>query len=110
MVAIEKIAKILKLLGDSSRLSIIFAIEDGEKSVSQIMDATKLSQPLVSFHLRALRDAGLIVAERKGTLVLNSLADPELPNSLRQLRKYTSESNAESSCFPFCGPPWMRRE
>jgi len=48
----KPIAAICKSLGDENRLRILLAIGDDKKSVSQIVEATGLSQPLVSHHLK----------------------------------------------------------
>ena len=113
VISIDKLARLFKLLGDESRLNILFVLEDEPRSVSQIMEKTGLSQPLVSFHLKVLREAGLVVTERKATFVFNALCDSDLTKLIRQFGKYTVEEGKESEkVFNFpgaCCPPWMRR-
>ncbi len=41
-------------------------LADGERSVGQIVTALHLPQPLVSYHLKALKDAGLLTVRRDG--------------------------------------------
>ena len=103
---IENIARIFKLLGDTSRLHILFTMEHEPKSVSQIIEATGLSQPLVSFHLKALREAGVVITHRKATLVFNALCDIELLYLIRKFSKYEVSNSVETKSFP-C-PPWMK--
>ncbi|HDZ88756.1 MAG TPA: ArsR family transcriptional regulator, partial [Nitrospirae bacterium] len=50
----EQLARIFKVLGDTNRLGIVMAIGKGSHSVTEIINATGLSQTLVSFHLRVL--------------------------------------------------------
>ena len=52
---------ILYLLADSTRLRILKILKRGEKNVSKIVEALKLSQPTVSHHLRRLEEAGLVL-------------------------------------------------
>lgn len=114
---IESLARVFKLLGDSSRLQIIFCMEKGPCSVSQIIECTGLSQPLVSFHLKVLREANLVKTERKATFVYNSLCDEELPRLIHQFKKYgifgedetIGEGIGIEMPFPCPRPPWMKR-
>ncbi|WP_258110568.1 helix-turn-helix transcriptional regulator [Alicyclobacillus sp. SP_1] len=67
------------MLADENRLRILLSLEGGQKSVSSIIEATQLSQTLVSYHLRTLRDEGLVKTERRGPFVLYSLTHEDLP-------------------------------
>jgi ArsR family transcriptional regulator, arsenate/arsenite/antimonite-responsive transcriptional repressor len=69
-------ASLFKALGDETRLSILGFLINKKDSlcVCHIEDYVKaLSQPTISHHLRLLREAGLVTAERKGTWVHYSL-------------------------------------
>ncbi len=68
-------AKLFRGFGDSSRLSILEALRRGPLTVSEITDATGLSQSNVSNHLGCLRDCGLVVAEQEGRFVTYHLSD-----------------------------------
>lgn len=52
----------LQALAEPRRLAILELLRDGERPVGQLVDQLGLSQPTVSKHLRALRDAGLVEA------------------------------------------------
>lgn len=81
----KTLAQFIKTLGDANRLSIIQDIGYGSRSVSEIIDATELSQTLVSFHLRTLRDAGVVTTRRDGPFIYYSLADLNLIDILVDL-------------------------
>ena len=81
----KKLHQFIKILGDANRLSIIHDIGYASRSVSEIIDATGLSQTLVSFHLRALRDAGVVTTRRDGPFIYYSLADLKLIDILVDL-------------------------
>lgn len=53
-------------LANPTRLAIISLLVDGERSAAEIARELKLSQPLLSWHLRVMRKAGLIETRRRG--------------------------------------------
>lgn len=65
---------------DRSRLSIVEALRDGERRVSDLVAATGLSQPNVSMHLACLWECGLVARDKRGREVYYRLVDgvPEL--------------------------------
>lgn len=71
-------ARLFRGFGDPSRLSILETLLDGPRSVSQIVEATGLSQPNVSSHLSCLRDCGLVSAAPRGRFVFYQLSDPRV--------------------------------
>ena len=76
----------LKLLGEPNRLRILYGLGLECRPVTDIIRATGLPQSNVSFHLRVLREAGFVRAERRGTFVYYCLADPELLRILLELK------------------------
>ena len=62
----ESMARIFKTLADPTRLRLLSAMNLDCKSVSQLVEESALSQPLVSHHLRILRDVGVARAARRG--------------------------------------------
>ena len=53
-------------LANPTRLAIVSLLVDGEMSAAEIARELKLSQPLLSWHLRVMRRAGLIETRRRG--------------------------------------------
>lgn len=68
-------AKLFRGLGEPSRLSILTALRDGPRTVSEIVDATGLGQPNASNHLACLRECGLVTGTQEGRYVRYALAD-----------------------------------
>ena len=62
-----------KALADVNRLRIVRRLADGPATVGDLIDHVGLSQPLVSHHLRRLREAGLVVSRRAGRETICSL-------------------------------------
>ena len=67
-------------LSDPIRLEIIDYLKDGEKCVCEIVPHLNLIQPLVSRHLKILKDAGIIKCRKDGTKRLYSTVDMGIYN------------------------------
>jgi len=68
-------AELFKVLGNASRLALLRIIGDESPTVGSLVEATGMSQPLVSQHLRTLRQAGLVIATRSGKEICYRVAD-----------------------------------
>ncbi|GMR09838.1 MAG: metalloregulator ArsR/SmtB family transcription factor [Anaerolineae bacterium] len=75
-------AKLFRGFGDPSRLSILEALLGGPMAVSEIVEATGLSQPNASNHLGCLRDCGLVTSEQHGRNVIYGLSDDRVGDLL----------------------------
>ncbi len=65
---VKSLTDLFRILADPTRLRIVELLKDECCSVSALVQATGRSQPLVSHHLRVLRETGLAEAQRKGAL------------------------------------------
>ncbi|WP_226924740.1 ArsR/SmtB family transcription factor [Georgenia satyanarayanai] len=68
-------AQLFKVLGNESRLRLLRLVGQEPRTVGALVEVAAMSQPLVSQHLRTLRQAGLVAAQRSGREVVYSLAD-----------------------------------
>ena len=75
-------AKLFRGFADPSRLSIMETLRAGEMTVTEIVEATELSQSNISNHLACLRDCGLVTAEQDGRYVRYRLSDPRVEQLL----------------------------
>ena len=64
-------ARILKALGDESRLQMVRLLLKGEKNVSELVEVLGMPQPQVSHHLSILRSSGLAGTRREGNRIIN---------------------------------------
>lgn len=71
-------AKLFRGLADPSRLSILQALRSGPLTVTEIVEATGLSQSNTSNHLGCLHDCGLVSREQRGLHVHYRLSDPRV--------------------------------
>jgi len=63
----------LKIVAEESRLKILCILLDKEHCVCEIMEQVRLSQSLISHHLKDLKDIGIIKDEKRGLFVHYSL-------------------------------------
>ncbi len=106
--SVSAVERLFKVLGDESRLRILQALGDGERSVSEVLERTGLPQTLASFHLRVLREAGVLVTERRGPFIYYRLADPSLPNLLESCARYAASLTEAGAAPDFQWPPWAK--
>lgn len=58
-----------KALGDPTRLRILQVLADGDRCVCEVQEEVDVAANLLSHHLKVLREAGLVQAERRGRWV-----------------------------------------
>ena len=79
-------AEICAGLADPTRILILYALSDGACNVTQLAEFLNLGQPMVSRHLKVLRDRGMVIATRVGPTVEYKISDPRLVQALDLLR------------------------
>lgn len=84
-------AELFKALSATSRLLILSALAHEPSSVSALSEATKLSQPLVSQHLRLLRGVNLVTASRSGRETIYSLTDHHVAHVIQDAITHSQE-------------------
>ena len=71
-------AKIFKALSDPVRLDMLDFLRNGEKCVCEILPHVKLIQPVVSRHLKILKDCGILGDRKDGNKRLYSITDQKI--------------------------------
>jgi len=74
----KELLSIFKALSDETRLRIIKLLEQGELCVCDITAALDMVQPKVSFHLSALKEAGLIKDRKQGKWIHYNLNEKDM--------------------------------
>jgi ArsR family transcriptional regulator len=88
-----KTAELFHALADETRLDILDQLKEGERCVCELTDALQTGQSRLSFHLKVLKDVGLIHDRPEGRWIyysINSDAIEELEDlvaSLQAVRK-----------------------
>ncbi len=72
----SRIAERLKALADPTRLKILHSLEEGERTVSEILEEVGGSQANVSKHLGIMRRVGILESRREGINVYYRVVDP----------------------------------
>lgn len=79
-------AAVFKALSDGTRLRILKAIAHvGMLCECNLVPDLGLSQPTISYHLKVLREAGLITSERKGQWVFHRVDERAVLGAIRSL-------------------------
>ena len=92
-VALEptKARALLKAMADPLRLQVLEALGGGERCVCELTSELGLAQSKLSFHLKVLREAGLIEARDEGRWVYYSLR----ADAIEQLRGWLGDLAAK---------------
>ena len=88
---INNLGKVLKILGEPNRLRILTSLGLECRPVTDIIKDTGLSQTNVSFHLRVLREVGLVRGQRHGSFVYYCLPDNQLRKVIDQFRDWVNK-------------------
>lgn len=99
--ALTDAAQLFRVLGNESRLWLLLLLREQPMGVGALVEATGESQPLVSQHLRALRQSGLVTVTRQGREATYHLADFHVAHlvtdALTHVREPADHSAAEQS-------------
>jgi ArsR family transcriptional regulator len=82
------LAQLFHALSDETRLRIVEQLLGGEKCVCELTDKLDAAQSRLSFHLKTLKDAGLVADRREGRWVYYSL----VPEALAHLGAFCASS------------------
>jgi len=91
----EHFARVAKSMASPSRLELLEALAQGERSVEGLAQATGISVANTSHHLQILRDSGVVQSRKEGLQVIYSLNDPDIPAILSGLRHLAERHIAE---------------
>lgn len=77
--AVEIVARRFAALAEPMRLRLIQALLDGEKNVTELVEATGGTQANISRHLQTLVAAHILARRKQGLLVFYRVSDPTIP-------------------------------
>ncbi len=95
-------ARICSTLSSPRRLMILSVLRDGEKTVSELVEALGVPQGTVSRHLAMMRSQGVVSARREGQSVYYQIANPKIIAAYDLMHEFTLEyleSNIELHHF-----------
>jgi len=88
-------------LSDETRLALLEELKDGERCVCDLTEAMKAGQSRLSFHLKVLKDAGLILDRREGRWMyyaINAEAIEELEELVKTLKRAAKSAASVRRC------------
>jgi DNA-binding transcriptional ArsR family regulator len=89
----RNISKVYLALGDEHRQRILLTFEPGERlNVGQIVGVSTLSRSAVSHHLKVLRDAGVLLSEKRGKEVYFWINKGFLIDAMKTVVEYISRN------------------
>lgn len=94
---LPRLARRFYALSDETRLRVVELLVDGERCVCELQSAVGATQSRLSFHLKVLRDAGLVNDRRAGRWVHYSLRPDVLEEIGSFVRAHTPEPTAWSA-------------
>jgi len=101
---LERAVTLFHALSDVTRLSILEMLRDGERCVCELQDELDAAQSRLSFHLRVLREAGLVADRKQGrwsyySIIPEALADVhDLAVAMQPDRSGRSRLRAGACC------------
>jgi DNA-binding transcriptional ArsR family regulator len=100
---LKKLQLIFQTLSDYNRLGIIKFICERESSVGEIVKATNLSQPLISHHLRVLKENGILETNRKGPFIFYYIRDKKILDAINLFLELSKDSDIkDKTSSKFC--------
>ncbi|HET7438608.1 MAG TPA: metalloregulator ArsR/SmtB family transcription factor [Nitrospira sp.] len=95
-------AAVFHALSDETRLDILARLRDGEQCVCELTDTLKAAQSRLSFHLKVLKDAGLIRDRAEGRWMYYALNEGVLEEVEDLIRTFKNAAKAARSANQCC--------
>jgi ArsR family transcriptional regulator len=98
---IDRAVRLFHALSDGTRLSILHRLRFGERCVCDLTDALDAAQSRLSFHLKVLKDAGLVTDRKEGRWMyytLNAGTLAEMSELVDALAAAPSAAERRSGC------------
>lgn len=84
-------AEFFKVFGDSTRIKILYVLFEAELCVCDIAELLNMTQPAISYQLRVLKQARLVMNRRSGKTIFYSLADDHVKTIIGMAKEHLEE-------------------
>ncbi len=101
MPALTETARWFHALSDETRLEIVGMLSHGERCVCELQSSLEAAQSRLSFHLRTLKEAGLVTDRREGRWVYYTL-NRDVMNEMAEYLKAVKPGKHAGSCEQAC--------
>lgn len=92
---LENLGKFFKILGDSTRVKIIWALDESEMCVCDIAVLLNMTKSAISHQLKTLKEANLVKFRREGKVVYYSLKDDHVKDIFEKGMEHIKEKYLE---------------
>ncbi len=99
----ELLSSVMHGFSEPTRLAIMLELVDGEKRVTDLVEAIGMSQANVSGHLACLRDCGLVEGEPRGRQVFYRIGSPEVIGVIKAAEKVLRRHGYDIDSCPTYG-------
>lgn len=103
----EALSRYFRVLGDPTRLRILEALLERERTVSELVQLVGAPQGRVSNHLACLKWCRVAESERRGRNVIYQLTDSRMRGLLRDARELAAEHCDHLATCRRIGPEWI---
>ena len=93
---VDRAVTLFHALSDATRLGILDMLKDGERCVCELQDQLDAAQSRLSFHLRVLKDAGLVTDRKEGRWMYYTIA----PGALAEVHDLTIALQPKKNGLP----------
>lgn len=90
---IDSVASHLEVMGNSTRLKIMYYLKTGEQGVLELSEKMGMSMPAISHHLRVLKNKNIVKRRQEGKNVFYKLDDHCLIQVLELTRSHVEEDH-----------------
>lgn len=98
----ERLARMFHALADPTRVEILERLRNGERCVCELTDVLEASQSRLSFHLKTLREVGLVTDRKEGRWVYYTLVPEALATLREALATLTTPGGARRHTWWAC--------
>lgn len=88
---VAKLSDFIKVLGDGTRIKIIWILEENEMCVNDLAVALDMSQSAVSHQLKTLKTANVVKSKREGKNIFYSLSDDHVKDIFLKTLEHIQE-------------------
>ncbi|MCT2043166.1 metalloregulator ArsR/SmtB family transcription factor [Pseudoclavibacter alba] len=97
---LARAAELFRTLGSESRLELLVLLAAEALSVSKLVELSGMNQPLVSQHLRTLREVGLVSVEAQGRERVYRLQDQHVAHVVADALTHAGEACPDEGVSP----------
>ncbi len=103
----EALSRYFRVLGDPTRLRILEALLERERTVTELVQLVGAPQSRVSNHLACLKWCRVVDSERRGRNVIYRATDPRVRGLLRNAGELAAEHCDHLASCRRIGPDWI---